>query len=721
MFDRFINYYGHQARLMNESKIVNNILIDLKNDPSTIWIVSDYAMKYMLLRYRECMQDFFGKRGMIWLASKVVWWDTEKQKYIFYDINCIPTTSVPEDAKLSMEGLTAILAHHRKVYPEGTHWKLIHSTDGAATFAGSPYLGPLTLLYLLHNWCVLYHTIGEAGGNKTTVDGNIGYLKNLLKWHVKEKGGKGDILCAEDLIRTLQEVKAKYNVTVKLEHSDVKISTKPNPVDGLKHGSLRVFEYYPNHTLKCVKVYNHSGYEEYQCGLDMYNSPDLVVYPNQLYSQQLLLNNPHLAVPKGSCKGPDVPLSSDSRSNIGCMLTKGERQNNEAIKNDRKHNKHLARLTTVAVDKAFEVAREANSKFLKCETAGCCKRYRKGIWLNRHIDGDQCYVSSNPHGNVSTKRKHKPDELFQKSDLEVVSHCILNGIVTNEETSFTFTNRSHSIAVTPFKAGVFNKRRVKRPDIPIDQLQMIRYLVLIGDRTKNTLSEHQMHLILKGAGTKDMATQYSDADSPFVSAFQQSHQGNPIFHPFLIPEAWRIKEAVGQMITKSNREAADKASAVIPEDVLRQLLNDALMRNNIGTAIDAIEDWNVPRVVECLLQNGIGRGGKHGPRLEKVNNKIVKTAGITTEIFTFPLVKRITTAITTIETNPIDLPELRGEQGQEPEPEPEPENDDFRDELDEVERDLLNWIQQEGEEEPEQENYHFSDEHDEIDRGFSYE
>ena len=41
-------------------------------DPLEIYIHFDWAMKYMPLKYREKQQDFFGKRGINWHITCVV-------------------------------------------------------------------------------------------------------------------------------------------------------------------------------------------------------------------------------------------------------------------------------------------------------------------------------------------------------------------------------------------------------------------------------------------------------------------------------------------------------------------------------------------------------------------------------------------------------------------------------------------------------------------------
>jgi hypothetical protein len=64
--DRYNHYIGHQARLCHENAKRKDDLQRLILDPTLIIMTIDLAMKFLSLRYREAMNDWFGKKGIAW-------------------------------------------------------------------------------------------------------------------------------------------------------------------------------------------------------------------------------------------------------------------------------------------------------------------------------------------------------------------------------------------------------------------------------------------------------------------------------------------------------------------------------------------------------------------------------------------------------------------------------------------------------------------------------
>jgi len=62
---RYLHYFGHRVRLINEDNWEPWVIAQLKEDPTTFAIECDWAMKYLSVKYREMQSDFFGKRGIL--------------------------------------------------------------------------------------------------------------------------------------------------------------------------------------------------------------------------------------------------------------------------------------------------------------------------------------------------------------------------------------------------------------------------------------------------------------------------------------------------------------------------------------------------------------------------------------------------------------------------------------------------------------------------------
>lgn len=58
---RFTHYAGHQGRLLHESQVANVRKDKMKGDTSLMYIMADYAMKFLTLKDSVAQIDFFGK------------------------------------------------------------------------------------------------------------------------------------------------------------------------------------------------------------------------------------------------------------------------------------------------------------------------------------------------------------------------------------------------------------------------------------------------------------------------------------------------------------------------------------------------------------------------------------------------------------------------------------------------------------------------------------
>ena len=61
---------AHIIRTKNQARAKQNLLTSLQKNASLI--VTDWAMKFIQLKYREKQSEWFGKRGMNWHVSSVI-------------------------------------------------------------------------------------------------------------------------------------------------------------------------------------------------------------------------------------------------------------------------------------------------------------------------------------------------------------------------------------------------------------------------------------------------------------------------------------------------------------------------------------------------------------------------------------------------------------------------------------------------------------------------
>ena len=68
--EAIIDWKAHLLRSVNQEQAKQDVLSTLTDD--SVLIIMDWAMKYLLKRYREQMSDFYGKRGKSWYVACVI-------------------------------------------------------------------------------------------------------------------------------------------------------------------------------------------------------------------------------------------------------------------------------------------------------------------------------------------------------------------------------------------------------------------------------------------------------------------------------------------------------------------------------------------------------------------------------------------------------------------------------------------------------------------------
>ncbi len=121
-------------------------------------MIIDFAMNALSQEYREAMQSFFGKVGMVWFGAKVIWFNPTLNEFVYYYVNLIGTGTC-EDAVCVCECLTNILLNHRNGLEHLGHNEVGIQSDGAGALAGMPLLARLCHFYQVIGWKVSRYNI----------------------------------------------------------------------------------------------------------------------------------------------------------------------------------------------------------------------------------------------------------------------------------------------------------------------------------------------------------------------------------------------------------------------------------------------------------------------------------------------------------------------------------------------------------------------------------
>ena len=240
LHDRNVHYFGHQARLLNESKRIVAVMDDLEQNPHKVYFDFDYAMRLLPMSYRENMVDFFGKKGISWHGVRAVWWDPVIRMHRYYLVNQI-SPDCKEDGQLSCSLIANVLRQHREQYPQ--HTVCNFGSDGAGAFSGDTFLLRIVYIFSELGMKVDAHHTGESGGGKGMVDVNFGVEKNELLKQVLRGQGAQDIVDADSAVMVLNARPKAYTVAYKAESERNALKPGGKKISGLQSAAYRVIIY----------------------------------------------------------------------------------------------------------------------------------------------------------------------------------------------------------------------------------------------------------------------------------------------------------------------------------------------------------------------------------------------------------------------------------------------------------------------------------------------
>ena len=67
-----LQWKAHILRSVNQDKAKQDVMRNLNRDESSALVVTDWAMKFLQMKYREKQSDWFAKRGISWHVSTVI-------------------------------------------------------------------------------------------------------------------------------------------------------------------------------------------------------------------------------------------------------------------------------------------------------------------------------------------------------------------------------------------------------------------------------------------------------------------------------------------------------------------------------------------------------------------------------------------------------------------------------------------------------------------------
>ena len=185
---------AHLIRTVNQEQAKEDILQSL--DDNSIFIVMDWAMKYLPKRYREQMSDFYGKRGKSWHVSCIIYksgdsYEVETIVHIF--------DSCTQDWFSVLSILENLLATIKQEHPSVNVAYL--KSNNAGCYHNGMLLLSLKSMGERTGICIKRYDYSDPQSGKDVCDRKIAPLKGHIQRWINENH---DVLSAADMKNALE-------------------------------------------------------------------------------------------------------------------------------------------------------------------------------------------------------------------------------------------------------------------------------------------------------------------------------------------------------------------------------------------------------------------------------------------------------------------------------------------------------------------------------------
>ena len=165
-------------------------------DDETCLVVIDWAMKFLPIKYRESMTEFFGKRGLSWHVSSVITKSKEK-----YDVECFVhlLNSCTQNNYSVASILDGLFKTIKLEYPRIS--KAYLRSDNAGCYHNSPLILYLAGIGTRSGISLLRYDFSDPQAGKDICDRKTAPMKAHIRRFVNEKN---DVVTAEDMKTALE-------------------------------------------------------------------------------------------------------------------------------------------------------------------------------------------------------------------------------------------------------------------------------------------------------------------------------------------------------------------------------------------------------------------------------------------------------------------------------------------------------------------------------------
>ena len=222
-------------------------------------ITLDWKMKFLAYLFRESQAEFFGKKGIPWHGVMFAYAGEDEDHHFNVEYIDQIMYAGKEDGHNTLQALVLAVNSFKASHAD-KDWCFV-ITDGGPCYSGSEFARGLATLHDLTGMQVRAHYLGEAGKNKTELDGHFAVAGSKLRRACVNGKGKLDIKHATSLFTTKSGAGEMDGVHTQLfEPSHAKVEFPGSSViENLSKYALRRYVYDETGKFEALYLHQQSG------------------------------------------------------------------------------------------------------------------------------------------------------------------------------------------------------------------------------------------------------------------------------------------------------------------------------------------------------------------------------------------------------------------------------------------------------------------------------
>lgn len=280
---KILAWKSHLLRCINQDDARSDVLDSL--DEKSVYLVQDWAMKYLPRKYRESQSDWFAKRGIPWHITVAIRKNADQEYESMSFVHVFKGCTQDSFAVLAI--IKDLIVQLKKLMPQLQ--RVYYRQDNAGCYHSGPTIVGASFKSQFNGVAIKQLDFSDPQGGKGPCDRKAASIKSHMRVHLNEGH---NIETAKEMVEAIQSAGGISGVSVTL--SDGVTSGDSTSLSAVKLEGVSLFsniEYIDEENIRVWKAYGIGpGKKKLLSSLVSTKNKDVTI-PDLLKSSESTINN----------------------------------------------------------------------------------------------------------------------------------------------------------------------------------------------------------------------------------------------------------------------------------------------------------------------------------------------------------------------------------------------------------------------------------------------